>query len=306
VAPAWDSVEDDTQSVKLPYNKYLFTYSKGKLFEAHTYRSQGILRARIANSGTILWEVKLDKGYTIGTIPTVADDVVVVGFLNVPKMIALSVDDGKILWSFTLDSPVTSDSLAYSTNFYFGSSNGVVYAVSKDGREVWHTRLGGGVETTPAVAFGRVYVGAGDSSLYVLNASNGKLLWKYTTGGPIVASPIVSLNGIVYVGSTDGRIYALDAKNGELVWSDNTGASIEVTPVLDNGMLFVCSSDGTIRAYGRPSPSSNLPGWSLPSAPRNLTATAGPGYILLARAIKKLSVQVCWEVQGGSSSQGGC
>jgi outer membrane protein assembly factor BamB len=154
--------------------------------------------------------------------------------------------------------------------------------VSKDGREVWHAKLGGGVETTPAVAFGRVYVGAGDGSLYVLNASNGKLLWKYTTGGPIVASPIVSLNGIVYVGSTDGRIYALDAKNGELVWSDDTGASIEVTPVLDNGMLFVASSDGTIRAYGRPSPSSNLPGWSLPSPPRNLTATAGPGYVLLS------------------------
>jgi len=52
--------------------------------------------------------------------------------------------------------------------------------------------------------------------------------------------------------------------------------------VLDNGMLFVASSDGTIRAYGRPSPSSNLPGWSLPSPPRNLTATAGPGYVLLS------------------------
>jgi serine/threonine protein kinase/outer membrane protein assembly factor BamB len=282
VAPAWDSVEDDTQSVKLPYNKYLFTYSKGKLFEAHTYRSQGILRARIANSGTILWEVTLDKGFTIGTIPTVADDVVVIGFLEKSMITAFSTDDGKILWSFTLDSPIASDSIAFSSYFYFGSSNGVVYAVSKDGREVWRAKLGGGVETTPAVAFGRVYVGASDGNLYALNASDGKLLWKYATGGPIVASPIVSLNGIVYVGSTDGRVYALDAKNGELVWSDNTGASIEVTPVLDNGMLFVASSDGTIRAYGRPSPSSNLPGWSLPSPPRNLTATAGPGYILLS------------------------
>ncbi|MCC6004911.1 MAG: PQQ-binding-like beta-propeller repeat protein [Thermofilum sp.] len=207
----------------------MLTYSKGKLFEAYTYDSDGLLHVRIASSGTIAWEVKFE-GYTIGTIPTVADDVVVVGFLNVPKIVALSVDDGKVLWSFTLDSPIASDSIAFSSYFYFGSSNGVVYAVSKDGREVWHAKLGGGVETTPAVAFGRVYVGAGDGSLYVLNASNGKLLWKYTTGGPIVASPIVSLNGIVYVGSTDGRIYALDAKNGELVWSDDTGASIEVNP----------------------------------------------------------------------------
>ena len=272
---------DSPSSIRLSRNRYLFACSKGKLFEAFTCNSIGELHARITSSGTVLWKVAFQGG-VINTIPTVADDLVVIGFLNVPKIVALSVDDGKVIWSFTLDSPIASGSVAYSTNFYFGSSNGVVYAVSKDGREIWHTRLGGSIETTPAVALGRVIVGASDGSLYALNASNGKLLWKYTTGGPIVASPVVSLNGLVYVGSTDGRIYTLDAKNGELVWSDNTGASIEVTPVLDNGMLFVCSSDGTIRAYGRPSPSSNLPGWSLPSPPRNLTATAGPGYVLLS------------------------
>ena len=268
------------QYIQLPYNCVLLTYSKGKLFEAFTYRDNGVVSAYTASSGTNLWKVQFNS-YTISTIPTIADDLVVVGFLNALGIVALSSENGKVLWSFSTDSPVVS-SPAYSMNFYFGSSNGVVYALSKDGKELWHTNLRSSIDTTPAVAFGRVYVGAGDSSLYALNASNGKLLWKYTTGGPIVASPIVSLNGIVYVGSTDGRIYALDAKNGELVWSDNTGASIEVTPVLDNGMLFVCSSDGTIRAYGRPSPSSNLPGWSLPSPPRNLTATAGPGYILLS------------------------
>ena len=71
----------------------------------------------------------------------------------------------------------------------------------------------------------------------------------YSTEGPITASPIVSINEIVYIGSTDGKIYALKTENGDLVWSDNTGSSIEVTPVLDNGIVFVASSDGTIRAY---------------------------------------------------------
>jgi outer membrane protein assembly factor BamB len=277
----WTSDDDSAQSIKLTYNKILFTYSKGKLFEAYSYDSQGILRARIANSGTILWTVTLDKGYTISTIPTVADDVVVIGFLNNPKITALSIDNGKILWSFTMDSPVSS-SPAYSSNyFYFGSTNGVVYAVSKDGKELWHTNLGSNIETTPAVAFGRVFVGADDGNLYALNATSGKMLWKYSTGGPITASPVVSVNEVVYVGSTDGKIYALNVKNGELVWSDSTGASIEVTPVLDNGMLFVASSDGTIRAYGKPSFASVVPGWELPSPPRNLTAVGGVGYILL-------------------------
>jgi outer membrane protein assembly factor BamB len=268
-------------SIRLIGNNYLFTYSKGKLFEAFTCNSIGVLHARIASSGTFLWGVNFE-GYIIGTIPTVADDVVVIGFLDHPKITALSTDNGKILWNFTLDSPVISDSLAYSSNyFYFGSTNGTVYAVSKDGEELWHTNLGSSIETTPAVAFGKVFVGADDGSLYALNATSGKVLWEYSTGGPIIASPIVSINEIVYVGSTDGYIYALYAETGDLVWSDNTGASIEVTPVLDNGLLFVASSDGTIRAYGKPSFISVAPNWKQPSPPRNLTARGGAGYILL-------------------------
>jgi hypothetical protein len=205
---------------------------------------------------------------------------VVIGFLDNSKIIALSTSNGEVLWSFETDSPVIS-SPAYSSNFYFGSTSGVVYAVSKDGKELWHTKPGGGIETTPAVAFGRVFVGSDDGNLYALNETSGKLLWKYSTGGPITASPIVSINGIVFVGSTDGRIYALNSEDGNLVWSDDTGSSIEVTPVLDNGMLFVASSDGTMRAYGKPSFASIAPGWRLPSPPRNLTATGGVGYILL-------------------------
>jgi len=266
------------RSIQTPYNIFLLAYSKGKLFEADSYDSNNVLRARIAGSGTTLWEVRA-KG-TIGTIPTVADDVVVIGFLDNSKIVALSTSNGEVLWSFETDSPVIS-SPAYSSNFYFGSTTGVVYAVSKDGKELWHTKPGGGIETTPAVAFGRVFVGSDDGNLYALNETSGKLLWKYSTGGPITASPIVSINGIVYVGSTDGKIYALNAENGNLVWSDDTGSSIEVTPVLDNGMLFVASSDGTIRAYGKPSFASIAPGWRLPSPPRNLTATGGVGYILL-------------------------
>ena len=278
----WAIYPSEFNSIQVPYNIFLLAYSKGKLFEADSIDSRGMLRARIANSGAILWEVKFDTSYTISTIPTIADDVVVIGFLEKPMITALSTDNGKILWNFMLDSPVTSDSLAYSSNyFYFGSTNGVVYAVSKDGKELWHTNLGSGIETTPAVAFGRVFVGADDGNLYALDATSGKMLWKYSTGGPITASPVVSVNEIVYVGSTDGKIYALNAKNGALVWSDSTGASIEVTPVLDNGMLFVASSDGTIRAYGKPTFASIVPGWELPSPPRNLTAVGGVGYILL-------------------------
>jgi len=227
-------------------------YSKGKLFEAFSYTSgdiSGVLRARLASTGNILWETSFNVSHTISTIPTVGEGVVAIGFLDNSMITALSTDSGEILWSFATDSPIISTPAYSSGYFYFGSTKGTVYAVSKEGKELWHVNLGSTVETTPAVAFGKVFVGADDGNLYALKATTGELLWKYPTKGPIIASPIVSLNEIVYVGSTDGYIYALSAETGNLIWSDNTGASIVMTPVLDNGMLFVASSDGTISAY---------------------------------------------------------
>jgi len=262
------------RTIFLPYNVFFLAYSKGKLFNAFSNRSSNdsVLRVRLASSGTILWKVKF-KGHIIGTIPTIGEDVVVIGFLNNPMITALSTDNGSVLWNFTIDSPVSSP-VAYSSGyFYFSSVNGVVYAVSKDGKELWHTKLESGVETTPAVAFGKVFVGADDGNLYVLNATSGKLVWKYSTKGPIIASPIVSINGIVYVGSTDGKIYALNAENGGIVWNDNTNASIEVTPVLDNGMLFVASSNGIIRAYYTANMPNNTLSTATTTGTKNVTTT---------------------------------
>src|SRR3989442_1776568 len=40
-------------------------------------------------------------------------------------------------------------------------------------------------ETSPAVAYGRVYHGGLDDNVYAWNASTGALVWTHTTGGEI-------------------------------------------------------------------------------------------------------------------------
>ena len=65
----------------------------------------------------------------------------------------------------------------------------------------------------PAVADGKVYVGntvhvkvhSGD--IYCLDASNGNLIWNFTTGDWVSSSPAVAY-GNVYVGSNDAYLYA--------------------------------------------------------------------------------------------------
>ena len=116
----------------------------------------------------------------------------------------------------------------------------------------WRYQTGGGVESSPAVSKGVVYVGAGDDggpdkSVYALNAGTGTLIWNYTTGSYVYSSPAVS-NGIVYVGSDDGSLYALSELTGAKLWSYTTGDSVFSSPAVSNGVVYVGSLDGSLYA----------------------------------------------------------
>lgn len=120
----------------------------------------------------------------------------------------------------------------------------------------------------------KLYIGSDDGNLYALNAHNGTLLWKYTTGGAILSSPAL-VNNTIYVGSMDKYLYAIDAATGALKWKFLTATGIgSESPVVSNGtVLITCSGtypDGHIYAVDAVSGTlkwaKNLPGPSTPVA----------------------------------------
>ena len=74
----------------------------------------------------------------------------------------------------------------------------------------------GNFYATPAVAYGRVYIGNTDGNMYSFSAATGKLAWRRGTGSYVYASPAVAQvrdsKPTVYFGSYDGTFYALDAR----------------------------------------------------------------------------------------------
>ena len=65
-----------------------------------------------------------------------------------------------------------------------------------------------------------------------------ELLWKFKTGGPLHASPVIA-NGTLYIGSTDGKLYALDAKQWNIKWVFDAGDAIRYSAtVLGNRVYF--------------------------------------------------------------------
>jgi PQQ-dependent dehydrogenase (methanol/ethanol family) len=89
-----------------------------------------------------------------------------------------------------------------------------------------------GVQATPLVADGSMYVSAPWSIVYALDAATGALRWRFDPEVPRsyvrslccgVANRGVALyGGNVYVGTLDGRLIALDARTGKRVWETLT------------------------------------------------------------------------------------
>lgn len=98
----------------------------------------------------------------------------------------------------------------------------------------WSYKLGStrGVEATPLVVDGVMYVTASWSVVHALDAKTGKKLWTYDPEVPgeagsrgccdVVNRGVALHEGNVYVASYDGRLIAINAKNGKKVWEKNT------------------------------------------------------------------------------------
>ncbi len=98
----------------------------------------------------------------------------------------------------------------------------------------WVTDLGSkrGLEATPLIAGGVMYLSGTWSNVYALNAATGEQIWKYDPKVPgaqaerlccdVVNRGVAIYQNKVFVGTLDGRLIALNAKDGTLIWSVQT------------------------------------------------------------------------------------
>jgi quinohemoprotein ethanol dehydrogenase len=89
-----------------------------------------------------------------------------------------------------------------------------------------------GMEATPLVVDGVMYLTSAWSVAYAYNAKTGERLWKFDPGVDkargvsaccdVVNRGVALWEGNVYLGTIDGRLIALDAKTGEKKWEQVT------------------------------------------------------------------------------------
>lgn len=148
------------------------------------------------------------------------------GFLYVATakgLYTLNAANGEVAWRFDTEMPLGNSPTVVGGVVYVGGYDRKLHALDAvTGTHLWAFEgAQAGFSTNPLVIDGRIFAGNRDGYMYAIGAhgtvDQGRLLWKYRTGGPIHLSPAYQ-NGVIFFAAGDNHAYALFTETGNLVW----------------------------------------------------------------------------------------
>jgi outer membrane protein assembly factor BamB len=169
-----------------------------------------------------------------------------------------NVRTGHVNWTFQASGAVKGGAAMSGNNLYIDDYGGHVYDLDPhNGHQIWVASADGGdlgfssgtFYSTPAVAFGRVYVGNTSGYIYSFAAHTGQLAWSYGTGNYVYSSAAVAdvpgLGPTVYMGSYNGEFYAFNAQSGAVRWvhRDVHDDRISGSATIVNGVVYYSDLD---------------------------------------------------------------
>lgn len=208
-------------------------------------------------SGTVAWSA-IGDAPTVLCSPTASDGTVYVGSAA-DAFHAFDARTGETEWEFPTATYVETAATVADDRVYAADADGVVYAVSTDGEEVWRHETGHNLHSRAlAVRDGTVFVGTAGTmpafaggeteesragKVVALDAETGSERWSFEGPEDWFSGTAVG-GGRVYVGNRTGAVFALDAASGEEVWSwaPSGGEHVEDAAVLSPPTY----ADGTV------------------------------------------------------------
>ncbi|MFQ5954929.1 MAG: PQQ-binding-like beta-propeller repeat protein, partial [Kiloniellales bacterium] len=209
------------------------------------------LHALAVDDGQKLWThagITETAGLLGGASPAVAGDVVVVPYSS-GELIALRVENGRVIWSDTLATIRRAEAVSTLADIRGKPviDRGRVFAISHSGRMVsidlrtggraWDRKVGG--VNTPWVAGDFIYVLSNDSQLVCLTRSAGRVRWitqlpRYvdpeSTANPIAwTGPVLASDRLIVSGS-HGEVIAVSPYSGEVIGIIEMDSGVTVPP----------------------------------------------------------------------------
>ena len=241
----------------------------------------GTLTAVQLSNGAVVWSIEQPTRVP----PVVGGGIVVIA--SGSQLIGRHVDDARHLWTTDIGSTVSAPLLWTAGWLVAVLENGEVITLrGVDGFEFWRVNVSGELTTRPSVAGkelfvpvrdGRIialdlltgervwesmlagspqevlplddlFVGATDNFFYRLSRTDGRMHWRWRTGGDIVGPPAVDERHVVFV-SLDNMVRALDRDSGALRWRRPLTGRPTGGPQAVAEMVFVSGVSPELRAF---------------------------------------------------------
>ena len=178
-----------------------------------------------------------------------------------------NVDDARIIENARTGKEWLNNGLDYGANRFSPLDQITAANVGKLGL-AWSHALNSirGVEATPIVVDGVMYVTAPWSIVHAINARTGENIWTFDSQSPrsdgyklccdVVNRGVAVYKGKVYVGTPDSRLIALDAATGKALWTVDASPdrarpyTITGAPLVAKGKVFLGSGGGEYGVRG--------------------------------------------------------
>ncbi|HEX6728658.1 MAG TPA: PQQ-binding-like beta-propeller repeat protein [Pyrinomonadaceae bacterium] len=147
------------------------------------------------------------EAYT-GASPALRGNSAFYGTFN-NEVLMVNLTDHRVEWRYEHPQrkfPYYSSAAVTENRVVVGGRDKLVHGLNLEGKEVWTVATRARVESSPAIADGRVFVGSNDGRFYVLGLTNGAKLWEFNAGAPLSASPAIA-KGRIVIGAQDGKLY---------------------------------------------------------------------------------------------------
>src|SRR5579859_147673 len=219
------------------------TYDGRRIF---TLNYNGVLTAFVAGTGHELWSRQMPGQYAFTAPPTAYDGVVYVSGAGVGGTVyAVSEADGVVRWQRAVQNGDKSSPAVDDTGAYVSYACQQDYRFSLRGHLVWHysTACEGGGGST-AVLYGNSVYARGEKGLdtpIILSKSAG------TSRGIFASDTAPAFDSTSMYTLQSGDLVAVDPSGSPDRWEFGDGTLV-TAPVVNGGVVFAGSSDGTV--YG--------------------------------------------------------
>jgi outer membrane protein assembly factor BamB len=207
----------------------------------------------------VVWRQAFPAAIKAG--PVVVGDLLIVA-RNDGVVTALDRHSGRERWRFNTGGEILGTPACSGELLVFGSGDGKVYALNRDGKRRWAFDAGLPVYGWPLIAGDTVFIGDNGGRMYALKLADGKPRWTFARADYGIESRPVLWDDLVVFGAWDGYLYAVGRDDGKLrwkVWGPKSSegkaaryyAPADCGPVVVGDNLFVCDRGYQLGMYSR-------------------------------------------------------